>query len=474
MSRSFIVRIVAAVAMLSPVLSAPAFAQQTTAERGVVRIAGDLASPRGMTWDAAGTLYVAQSGTGDGAPTFGAIASVATIVRGCPVQVAGGLPSTFDPFRDVLGPQDVAILDGALYVLQGSTGSLDEMEPDQPNGIYRVEADGSLTLVADLTAWLNANPVANPPLDRNSRGEPYRMLPDDGFFWVVDSNSGEVLHVTPDGAIQRFADTSAAHHVVTAFAAAPGGGVYLGTFTPSPHADGAAEVIRVGADGALSDVWTGLTAVTGIAVAADGSLYVIESATGNETDAGMRPNSGRLIRQNGPTGFDVVAAGFNYPIDLAMGPDGGLYVSGPAYGGTDRDGWILRIDPTISDAAVDPALMADGVCPGDDATPVAGAEPTAPPPLPTPTPAPLRPVETVESSAAAPTVAPTGATAAVRIADFAFSPPKLDIAAGTTVTWTNDDTAPHTATAKGKVFDSGNLDPGASYSFAFTQPGTYD
>ncbi|MCC6313143.1 MAG: cupredoxin domain-containing protein, partial [Thermomicrobiales bacterium] len=41
-------------------------------------------------------------------------------------------------------------------------------------------------------------------------------------------------------------------------------------------------------------------------------------------------------------------------------------------------------------------------------------------------------------------------------------------------TWTNDDTAPHTATAKGKVFDSGNLDPGASYSFAFTQPGTYD
>ena len=44
--------------------------------------------------------------------------------------------------------------------------------------------DGSLDLFVDLTAWLNAHPVAHPPGDQNELGEPFRMLPADGGFWV--------------------------------------------------------------------------------------------------------------------------------------------------------------------------------------------------------------------------------------------------------------------------------------------------
>ena len=44
---------------------------------------------------------------------------------------------------------------------------------------------------------------------------------------------------------------------------------------------------------------------------------------------------------------------------------------------------------------------------------------------------------------------------------------------GDTVTWTNTDDSPHTVTAEGGAFDSGNMDPGAIFSFTFTQPGTY-
>jgi plastocyanin len=55
---------------------------------------------------------------------------------------------------------------------------------------------------------------------------------------------------------------------------------------------------------------------------------------------------------------------------------------------------------------------------------------------------------------------------AVSIANFAFDPAELEVAAGTEVTWTNDDRAPHTVTADGGEFDSGTLDPGDTFSVA--------
>jgi plastocyanin len=61
----------------------------------------------------------------------------------------------------------------------------------------------------------------------------------------------------------------------------------------------------------------------------------------------------------------------------------------------------------------------------------------------------------------------------VTIKDYAFTPPTLTVPAGTIVTWTNDDAVPHTATAQDGSFDSGNLNPGQSYSFTFPTPGTY-
>jgi plastocyanin len=52
----------------------------------------------------------------------------------------------------------------------------------------------------------------------------------------------------------------------------------------------------------------------------------------------------------------------------------------------------------------------------------------------------------------------------VTIRDFTFAPADLDVAAGTEVTWTNDDPAPHTVTADYGSFDSGTLEPGQTFS----------
>jgi plastocyanin len=56
-----------------------------------------------------------------------------------------------------------------------------------------------------------------------------------------------------------------------------------------------------------------------------------------------------------------------------------------------------------------------------------------------------------------------------------FNPPTITVVIGinNTVVWTNDDSVPHTVTADSGSFSSGNLNPGDSYSFTFTAPGTY-
>jgi hypothetical protein len=58
------------------------------------------------------------------------------------------------------------------------------------------------------------------------------------------------------------------------------------------------------------------------------------------------------------------------------------------------------------------------------------------------------------------------------IRDGTFAP-ALTVAAGTTVTWTNEDWAPHTATAEDGSFDSGRLNQGDSFDQTFDEPGTF-
>jgi plastocyanin len=66
-------------------------------------------------------------------------------------------------------------------------------------------------------------------------------------------------------------------------------------------------------------------------------------------------------------------------------------------------------------------------------------------------------------------------TVTVDISDFAFQPATVTIQAGDTVTWTNNDSVAHTATSTHDPasFD-GEMEPGESFSFTFSEPGTFD
>jgi plastocyanin len=82
---------------------------------------------------------------------------------------------------------------------------------------------------------------------------------------------------------------------------------------------------------------------------------------------------------------------------------------------------------------------------------------------------------TESANAASTDTAAATDTTMVEIKDFTFVPDPLEIPVGSTVTWTNSDAAPHTATAQDReVLQSGTLNQGDSYSQTFDQPGTFD
>lgn len=62
----------------------------------------------------------------------------------------------------------------------------------------------------------------------------------------------------------------------------------------------------------------------------------------------------------------------------------------------------------------------------------------------------------------------------VDIKEFMYGPKDMTVPVGTKVTWVNDDEIPHTVAETHKVFRSGALDTGDSYSWVFNTPGEYE
>ena len=64
--------------------------------------------------------------------------------------------------------------------------------------------------------------------------------------------------------------------------------------------------------------------------------------------------------------------------------------------------------------------------------------------------------------------------AKVSIVNFEFTPAEITIAPGESVTWTNDDGAPHGLVYQDGAKGTDLLLPGVSFSRQFDRPGTYD
>lgn len=77
-----------------------------------------------------------------------------------------------------------------------------------------------------------------------------------------------------------------------------------------------------------------------------------------------------------------------------------------------------------------------------------------------------------ELPSGSPTEAAPDAPAEVNMAGTTFAPGDLQLQVGDTVTFVNDDAIAHTATADDGTFDSGTMEPGATFAFTAEKAGT--
>jgi plastocyanin len=82
--------------------------------------------------------------------------------------------------------------------------------------------------------------------------------------------------------------------------------------------------------------------------------------------------------------------------------------------------------------------------------------------------------EVTTSSGGAVTTTVGSSDAAVSVKEFAFSPGTITVAAGTAVTWTNNETGvAHTTTSDDGVWNSQTIQPGEDFTTVFADPGTF-
>ena len=330
-----------------------------------------LNNPRGLRFGPDGYLYVAEGGTGGhhstvgecdqvnplsvgfytGSQTGGRISRVDT--RGNLTTVSDTFPSsqTSDETGDLTsGVADIAFIDGTMYALLAGAGCSHGVEGIHPNGVARVNPDGSWQLIADLSFFQQHNPVANPNLiDFEPDGTWWSMVAVRGALYAVEPNHGEMVKITTDGTINRVIDISASQGHVVPTSVAYHGVFYvsnLGTFDSDQL--NAQSIFQITPSGQLQVVATGLSKVLGMAFDARGRLYVLETSY-SATDPGPEPGTGRLIRigRNGKQEIliDSTSGLLFFPTGMTFGPDGALYVSNIGFGPPPVGlGQILRIE----------------------------------------------------------------------------------------------------------------------------------
>ena len=182
-----------AIAMMLTAGAPLATAQECTDPNWTVFATG-LTNPRNIRFGPDGLLYVAEAGIGGNqlatcepvnnmfSPYMaGHTARISRILRnGTRETVADGLPSARDGFGDALGVTDIAWIGRKMYALIEGGGCSRGL-PNDPAGVVRINQDGSYTYVADISAFVRANPVANEPQcgptgDCEPDGVPHSLL----------------------------------------------------------------------------------------------------------------------------------------------------------------------------------------------------------------------------------------------------------------------------------------------------------
>ncbi|HEX4683388.1 MAG TPA: ScyD/ScyE family protein [Gemmatimonadaceae bacterium] len=322
----------------------------------------NLASPRGITFGPDGSLYVAEAGPGGPAapgPCFlnlgqtfcyGPTGSISRLRDGVQERVITGLPS----YAQVNsgqgeGPNGISLHgNGGMYVTIGWEAD-PRRRADAPEwtGFARLVHvfPGALApgnghgpqhetwdFVADLGQYeTDVNPDCG-DIDSN----PFGVLAEAGGAIIADAGANAFVRRDANGTLSNFAvfwnnttvpgpdcpPAATRDFVPTSITTGPDGAYYMGHLNGLPILAGSSSVWRMEPGGTPEVYFTGFTWIISVAFDATGNLYVLQYSDGPLTS-----NLGSLIRVAPDGTRTTVVTGLQRPGGVAVGPDGGVYVS---------------------------------------------------------------------------------------------------------------------------------------------------
>lgn len=307
-----------------------------------VDVVNGLNNPRQLTFGPNGTLFLAEAGKGkvdasdqsggcvngpEGPACSGNTGSIIRVLhpRNNPEasRIVKRLLSLAGPDgTGAVGLDAVSVQGGRIYGIMshGDPASLPTTVASQNGKLLRFDGPShqTITSIADIGKFSRNHPLPGHEVDT----DPYGVLASGANRFVVDAANNTLLNVL-DGKIEQVATferrprdpidgvpTSIAEH---------NGNLYIGQL--SSLEPGKAKVTVFSPNGKRLKAFTGLSSVTGVAVAANGDVYATEIFTGEPFNS-----PGALVKIPADGGARVITP-MPTPGGVAVGPQGSVYVS---------------------------------------------------------------------------------------------------------------------------------------------------
>lgn len=315
-----------------------------------------LNSPRGLKFGPDGLLYVAEGGTGGTATTVGMCPQVAAPIgpytggfsaRISKIDAAGRRQTVVDSLPSSTGAgassgvADIAFIGTDLYALIAGAGCSHGLA-GTVNGIMKVDVTaGKATQFADLSTFVQSNPVANPSSDDfEPDGTFYSLVALGNKLYTVEPNHGEIDEIDLKGNVSRVVDISDSHGHIVPTALAYNNGWYFGNLFLFPTLQGSSNVFTLERNKHIHVVVPQLTTVVGIAFDRHQRMYILEMSA---TTGGPAPGQGQIVRYEYNGTLTTIATGLTFPTAMTFGPDGLLYVSHQGFGFPPGAGQIVTV-----------------------------------------------------------------------------------------------------------------------------------
>lgn len=286
-----------------------------------------LNNPRAITYDETGALFIAEAGMGGDVEAQGPFGPVLTGSTSRVLAVApdggdaavilDGFNST-QGFSDYVGVQSVVVDNATLWL---AIGDGPESFPFNRAVVGLDRTSLRVHTYIDLYAFEAAqNPdgedVTSNPSDIATNGE--------GLLYIVDASANALLTWTAEDGLQLFHAWDDLP-VPTTVALDAEGNVYVGFLSAFPFDPRSARIEKLSPAGEVLETFEGLTAVTDVHVAEDGTIYAVQIADGFG-DNGWNPNTGSIVTVSAD-GVTPIAESLSFPYSMAFAPDGSISVS---------------------------------------------------------------------------------------------------------------------------------------------------